>query len=133
MLRLRLCYGVLLLVLVCGASLTQARPNPTWVFACPADTFATLDTYVFTDFAVTHVFQVCENGVLSSPWPAVPDSAGNVWFIWLFVDTNTISTGLNGYCEVGVSDGRAEGKCTADPASIPAGHVRYLIAIPDVP
>jgi hypothetical protein len=125
--------GAVLLALAVWLSPALARPAPTWVFACPDDTFATLDLYVFTDVAVTHVFQVCEQGVLSSPWPVVPESAGNVWFIWLFVDTNTIASGHNGYCEVGVSAERAEGWCTADAASIPAGHVRYLIQIPDVP
>lgn len=128
----RLCTVLLLILTWCAP--VQARSSQTWTFTCPGDTFATLDAYVFTDFAVTHVFQVCENGMTTPGGPPpLPDAAGNVWFIWLFVDSNTITSGHNGYCEVGVSAGRAEGFCTADLASMPAGHVRYVIVIPDVP
>jgi hypothetical protein len=111
----------------------QARPPVSWAFECPADTFSTMDAYVFTDFNVLHLFQICENGTTTPAGPPpIPDIDGNVWFIWLYIDTNTISTARNGYCELHFSDARAEGACTADPASGAAGRSRYFLLIPNV-
>ena len=107
----------LILTLVVGATIADARPAQQLSFTCEPGIFASLDTYIFTNKVTLHHFRLC-----NEPIPELTDAQGNVWFIWTFIDTPD-APGGDAYCKIEAQLNHVEGKCSAA--------VEYKLIIPD--